>query len=323
MDQNLDGSENPKSPTTGGPMSRIANTLLARAATRHGSAASPSGSETTTSKPLQSSPTGTQPGEHGSKMLTVSQGAAEEAAQIVATAPVGSLIWDPARLLPQCVRSSLEPKWIDVGDDRYGSALRIAGYKLVAAPAPDDIDIAVAIAEEILRPATEAAVIAELGRLRALTVSRDIHEDIGIVFAVYTDELKRYPMDAVREVLREWPRSQRFWPSMAELTERLEHIVTPRRTLRDTLRRGYRKPETSPDWIPPTADEKAAVEGYLAAHGFSGDKPYRRERPLESEETTRQKRQEVAAELRSFRLPDVDDPRVQARLREMGETACT
>lgn len=319
MDRNQPRSENPKSPTTGGPMSEIANTLLARAATRHGSPEKPSGFETTTSKTLPSSPIGMQHGEHGSKMLTGSQDMAQAAAALVATALAGSLISDPARLLPQCVRSSLEPRWIDVGTDGYGADIRLAGYAIRADIPPTEITAATAIAEELLRPASEATVIAELGRLRALTVSRDIHEDIGIVFAVYTDELKRYPGDIVREVLREWPRSHRFWPSMAELVEGIDRLVKPRRALRDALRSGYRPPPSArPETPPLTAEEKAAVDALLAAHGF--DERGIKIRPPESEPLTREQRQAVADELRAFRLPDPDDPRVQARLREIGAT---
>ncbi len=149
-----------------------------------------------------------------------------------------------------------------------------------------------------------------------MTISRDAGSDLTMIFAVYTDELRRYPVDAVRTVLREWP--GKYWPAIAELKPSLDRLVVPRRALLIALERGYRQPEKSPDWIPPTADEKAAVDAFLAAHGFSGE--WRgRERPLEDDPAaTREQRRLALDELRHFRLPDVTDPRVQARLREMG-----
>lgn len=203
----------------------------------------------------------------------------------------------------------------------------MSAYELVApedagdmAAAEADLVVAIEIAEAALQPAPPQKVLAELTRLRALTVSRDQSTtDLELIAAAYTDELKKYPLDAVVEVLRDWPRSHRFWPSMAELVEPLDRLVGPRHALREALRRGYRKPEVSSDWIPPPSEaDKAAVIDLLAKHGFAIDEATGGIRPPEAELMTDADRKRVAEQTAAFRLLDENDPRVQARLREMG-----
>lgn len=265
---------------------------------------------TTTTRRATSSPITTLPGEPGYGTRQISH--------LVATASAADLHRDPAVLLPQSVTSCLAAAWTD-GDTGHGWDGYVGRYELTAEPPDRDLAVARLIADEALLPSPERMVLAELARLRALTVSRDQSTtDLELIAAAYTDELVKYPPDAVKEVLREWPRSQRFWPSMAELTERLERLVKPRRALREALRNGYRAPQTSPDWIaPPSEADKAAVTELLAEHGLLVDDAGRVRR-LENEPLSRGARRRVAEETARFRLLDDDDPRVQARLQEMG-----
>lgn len=186
----------------------------------------------------------------------------------------------------------------------------MTGYRLVS-PIPDaERDAAIEVAEAMLQPAPEAAIARELGRLRLLTVSRDIGQDLTLMLAAYVDELRAYPGDAVRDVLRGW--AGRFWPSWDELRRELDRITTPRRALLDALKRGYQPTETEPSWRPPTAAEKAAVAALLGEYRD-------RERPVEVDPAARNRA--VREESRQFTLPPADDPRVRARLREMGVEA--
>lgn len=264
---------------------------------------------------------GTHPGEHGSSALTSSLPATE----IAALAPLGTLHRDPGALLPRRVTSCLVSTW-EGNNTGYGWDGYVSAYELVMPPdaadlaaAEADLAVAIEIAEAALQPAPPQKVLAELTRLRALTVSRDQSTtDLELIAAAYTDELKKYPLDAVVEVLRDWPRSHRFWPSMAELVEPLDRLVGPRRALREALRRGYREPEVSPDWIPPPSEEdKAAVIDLLAKHGYAVDHNGR-VRPPETTPLTAEERKRVADETAAFLLLDENDPRVRARLREMG-----
>ena len=105
---------------------------------------------------------------------------------------------------------------------------------------------------------------------------------------------------------------------MAELIERLERLVKPRRALREALKRDYQSPAVSPDWTPPPSEEdKAAVLELLAKHGIEFD-DHGRMRPPESEALTRADIARIRRESGVFRLLDENDPRVKARLREMG-----
>jgi hypothetical protein len=216
------------------------------------------------------------------------------------------------------VQSSLATKWADGDGDGYGWDGYVLDYELSAPISDDDRDASLRIAEEALRPASEQVIVAELGRLRALTVSRDIGQDLTLVFAAYTSELLKYPPDAIRRVLRAWPKTQRFWPSMSELVQGLDRLVRPRHALRNALRQPYRPAETSPDWAPPPSEKVlAAISDLLAAHGIVADE-YGRMRPPEREPLTSAQRRQVRNECAVFRLPDEDDPRVQERLRQMG-----
>ncbi len=239
--------------------------------------------------------------------------------RLVSTAPAGTLARDPAALLPQSLTSSLEGVWADGVVDDFGWDGQVIRYEMIREPPAADMALAIQIAEAIQEPASEREVLAELTRVRVLTVSRDQGTaDIELLMAAYADELKRYPADVMREVLRDWPRHSRFWPSLAELTERLDRMMKPRRALAKPLRRGYRPPEYSPDWIPPNPEDKAAVRAKLAEFGYGIDDAGRAH-PLEQEPPRAEILRQVAEETKRFRLPDEDDPRVQARLREMGE----
>ncbi len=216
------------------------------------------------------------------------------------------------------MQSSLAETWIDGDDGGYGWDGYVIGYELTAPLADDDRENAIAIADMALLPATEGEIVRELGRLRALTVSRDIGSDVSLVFAAYTQELRQYPAEAIRDVLRSWPRTQRFWPSMAELIERLDRLVKPRRALREALKREYQPPATSPDWTPPPSEEdKAAVLDLLAKNGITFDE-HGRMRPQETAPLSAADIRHIREESGVFRLLDETDPRVQARLREMG-----
>ena len=297
----------------GGLIQETLDTLRNKVMTQDGSSEKPNPSGTDASETMQPMQTGTQLGEHGSAMR-------RNSLAIVATASEGSLQHDPARLLTPSMRSSLETTWNDAGDE-YGWNGRVIRYELNQPRSAGELAEAIDIAEASLLPMSKREVLAELARVRAMTVSRDISMDLQLVLAAYADELMKYPTDAVREVLRGWAREEKFWPSMSELIARLNRLVAPRHALLDGLRRGYRgPPEVSPAWIAPkpvTDEERAEVEAMLAKYGFVTEATGR-VRPIEEEPLTREKRREIAAQVQSFKLLPPDDPRVVARLREMG-----
>lgn len=309
-DENRSGSSQP----IGSLMSRTLNSLSTRVETTRGSSERGRAVVTTTTARATSSLTTTPRGELGSEMQTISLPAI-----VSQTAPREDLHRNPAKLLPPSTRSAIVEEW-DGNDIGYGWDGRVSRYEIIHPISEAEQAAALAFVQETLEPATEDFVLGELGRLRALTVSRDIGQDLTLVFAAFTDELLKYPPDAIREVLREWPRTERFWPSMAELNERISLIVGPRKALLVALRRGYQPPETSPDWIEPSDVDKAAVTELLAKHGYSIDRTGRVYSP-EAEPLTPEARRKIADEIKAFRLLPEDDPRVQARLREMAASA--
>jgi|GEM_PF-2747769 len=251
----------------GGLIQETLDTLRNKVMTQDGSSEKPNPSGTDASETMQPMQTGTQLGEHGSAMR-------RNSLAIVATASEGSLQHDPARLLTPSMRSSLETTWNDAGDE-YGWNGRVIRYELNQPRSAGELAEAIDIAEASLLPMSKREVLAELARVRAMTVSRDISMDLQLVLAAYADELIKYPGDAVREVLRGWARDEKFWPSMSELIARLNRLVAPRHALLDGLRRGYRgPPEVSPAGVAPkpvTDEERAEVEAMLAKNGFVTD----------------------------------------------------
>lgn len=303
-----DRNPKPGSQPIGNLISRIASMQRPVDGTAAGSERKPTPSPTDATGTSRSTQTGTRLGAPGSGNRTSSLPAARTAAI--------PLQRDPGALLPPHVTSQLDTTW-ETNNTGYGWDGYVSSYELTGPISEEDRVAALRQVEQWLQPAPPQLILAELTRVRALTISRDQSTaDLELVAAAYADELREYPADAVREVMREWPRTHRFWPTLCELVERLEHLVTPRKALREALRRGYREPEFSPDWIPPSPDERAAVEQILAEHGYSID-PEGRVRPPEREELTPEVRRKVEAETRAFKLLPEDDPRVQARLREM------
>jgi hypothetical protein len=220
--------------------------------------------------------------------------------------------------LTPLVTSSLDSTWtLDVVDN-YGWDGRVCRYELNRELPADALAEAIQVATEALKPAPISIVIAELTRLRMLTASRDQStNDLEFLFAIYADELKQFPCDAIKTVLREWPRRNRFWPTVAEIIQLLEPIVEPRNALLDAFRRGYQKPKTHPDWFPPDIDEKQAVQKIIESAGVSHAKYVDKSDRDSYEAVTQKQLDAVKSETKYFRLAPPDDPRVTHMIAEM------
>lgn len=175
------------------------------------------------------------------------------------------------------MRSALVEVWAD-GDTGHGWDGYVVRYEVGNRIPEHDGKTAMAFVESTLEPASEDAILAELGRLRVKTISRDVGLDLTLVFSAYADELARYPADVVRTVLRGW--RGKFWPAWAELAEQLDRITKPRHALRETLRRAYRGPEREPERAPLTDAERQEIDDMLKRHGIRLD-DRGRVRPIE------------------------------------------
>ncbi len=74
----------------------------------------------------------------------------------------------------------------------------------------------------------------ELTRMRALTKMRD-DETAAMTAVAMLDELTAYPDDIIAYVCRRWTRENKFFPTWSELYDACERLMTPRRTLWDSL----------------------------------------------------------------------------------------
>jgi hypothetical protein len=83
----------------------------------------------------------------------------------------------------------------------------------------DDRPMLRRLVEISMLPARRSEIIKWLGRLRALTAWRGSAEEGALVISALADELAEWPADAVLSALGEWPRKNRFWPTLAELLD--------------------------------------------------------------------------------------------------------
>lgn len=103
---------------------------------------------------------------------------------------------------------------------------------------PDDVDVseAVSLVEAALAPCPHNVIAHELTRVRLMTKAKaETVKDQALLVAAFGDELRKYPRDAVEEVFQSWIENQKFFPSWAELKERLDGKLWRRYKLRELL----------------------------------------------------------------------------------------
>ena len=115
----------------------------------------------------------------------------------------------------------------------YGYDFEVIGYQRVDAEVPaEDLVKAKGIVGECLKGARGDLIKAELARLRVSTKSRaELDDDLAMGFQVLAEECANYPPDVVVWALRGWARSETFYPSLAEIRDRLQRGVRRRRSL--------------------------------------------------------------------------------------------
>ena len=91
--------------------------------------------------------------------------------------------------------------------------------------------------ESACLPAPDQTISTELASLKALTKSAKAEtDDIKLQLGVYARQLRAYPGDVVVHVLRTHANMETFWPSWAELKERLDLYANKRLKKRQQLR---------------------------------------------------------------------------------------
>lgn len=85
-----------------------------------------------------------------------------------------------------------------------------------------------------MRPATADEIGAELMKLAAVLRVPD-DRGVDVMAAVYLDDLADIPADIFAQVCKAWRRTEKFWPTIAELREKAEPKLRRRRALQQRV----------------------------------------------------------------------------------------
>ncbi len=184
-----------------------------------------------------SSSTGTPPSATGSAEPPMTEAGARA---VLATHTPAEIDENLRAWLPPSLRSSIASitRWRESpGTGEYNEAYT-AGYELRGEFGEGDARDALRLAELLNAPSSPSDCAMALGKLRTITVTRELTgEDLILQIGAMTEELYAYPLDVVRDACRAWARSTKFFPTWAELRQLCEERVLFRRALARELRR--------------------------------------------------------------------------------------
>lgn len=150
--------------------------------------------------------------------------------------------------LPHSIASTLQPMYRDFIDPKYGFDSEFLGYALRGDVPAGDLMLARQMVGQHLRPGDEAHIKREIARLRVSTKSRaESDDDMAMGFQVIAEECAEYPPDVVQWALRGWARSEVFYPSLAEIRERLQRGARRRKAMLAALSANAAEPRRYPD----------------------------------------------------------------------------
>lgn len=137
------------------------------------------------------------------------------------------------RSLPPSVASALRVNHRDFIDPIYGFDSEFVGYDLPReGVVPAELMQARQLVGQHLKPAAGNLIKQELARLRVSTKARtQSADDMAMGFQVLAEECSEYPADVVVWALRGWARSEVFYPSLAEIRDRLQRGARRRKAL--------------------------------------------------------------------------------------------
>lgn len=139
--------------------------------------------------------------------------------------------------LPPLVASSLTERRRSFVDPVYGFDTILDGYSLGECPR-EDLAVARELVAHTLLPAAQNIIVSELARMRMMTKARPEAEgDLRLLGAGFAEEIRKYPSDVIRGACRKWSRTEKWWPSLAELTALLDRAVARRKFLEEAMAR--------------------------------------------------------------------------------------
>ena len=197
---------------------------------------------------------------------------------VLATETLGEVDANLRAWLAPSVRSSLTSvtRWRESPGTGEHNEPYTAGFELHGEFGEGDARDALRLAELLNAPASPSDCTMSLGKLRTITVTREVtREDLIIQIAAMTEELCAYPLDVVLDACRASARSSKFFPTWAELWQLCEERVLFRRALARELRRhldaiekGDPAQESPPAKVPPAVavwrDNREQLEALAA-----------------------------------------------------------
>jgi hypothetical protein len=127
-----------------------------------------------------------------------------------------------------------------------------------------------AVLDEFLVPAPKDFIVRELTRLAAHFWSDRTEQQWAIVLQDYADDLHRYPAALIRDVLKGWRLTEKWFPKEGELLSRLDAKINPLRLRRYRLKQCLKTPDRPPrltyyDDLSP--EEQAKIDAAVASLG--------------------------------------------------------
>lgn len=138
--------------------------------------------------------------------------------------------------LPPSIASTLMPRYRDRIDPKYGFDTEFLGFAVGELVPQADKETAKQSLVMFMRPADEQTIKREIARLRVSTKSRaETDDDMAMGFQVLAEECAKYPPDVVILALRSWAGMETFYPSLAEMRDRLQRGVRKRKAVWEAL----------------------------------------------------------------------------------------
>lgn len=175
------------------------------------------------------------------------------------------------------------------------------------------IERKISSAEKALMAATTREIRHALAPILALNLANP-PPDWGLAQPIYVEILKDLPIDLIQAAVMNHISTSEWFPKPAQIRalaiERLDH-----RRAELSYWREQKEEATQPTALQPTDEDLETVDALMSAEFGDRRSAERRERPLPAEVTEAVKR--AAKALKTFRLPDEDNPVVQEWLRQM------
>lgn len=142
-------------------------------------------------------------------------------------------VWWPLRYVSRprmrrLVRSWAPGGFLEVEDGTTGSLELRPGFN------PGDVERTREFLVAVTAPADKTQTAKALAKLSVMVAMRT-PDQADLTMEAYVEEARAYPPDVIAHVCREWAAAEKWWPSWAELRERLEAAMENRRAFAEEM----------------------------------------------------------------------------------------